>query len=439
MMSIGFRCEECGTLLDARPDSPGKTQCPHCGGNVRMFEAEEAPRQPEPIGPSVGQDGQAEDRRTAVFRRLMPWLCSSFLHGTVMLMLMFTVAVAVPPPPGPPAAPSKPAFTPPEGGKVQPAPVRLSQDRFTLKDGSDSRIFDGKKTPRNDSDPLKVGAPKAQSPRGVKDGKGGAGGGRDDVQFRTIPRWKVPRIDRMFGGGNTREGLISDKEFIPAGPRDNGIFKGDGSGDPWGPVLVIGEIPGGGEPRRSGESGRPVDQVVFVIDHSGSVLPAFDRIIEELKDYVSYLEPTQSFHVVFFARDGYEENPARRLVSATDENKLEAARFLRDVRASGWGSSPIPGLQAAFKAFRAAPNKPGRLLYLLTDGDFETSGYEYRRGGQVLRGNEAVVAWLRDNNADKAVQVNVVIVGDKPSAETEASMRTIAGQNGGVYHFVEPK
>ncbi|MCY2924473.1 MAG: VWA domain-containing protein [Planctomycetota bacterium] len=184
-------------------------------------------------------------------------------------------------------------------------------------------------------------------------------------------------------------------------------------------------------------AGENIRYACYVIDHSGSVLSAFDEIIKELKKSINGLHETQDFHVVFFAKDTFQECPSRRLIPASDTNKGDALTFLKEIRASGYGSSPIPALAAAFKAFRAVPARSGdgKVLYLLTDGDFDTSNYKYKG----LAGNHAVATWLRDNNGDRSVHVYPIIMGERPDDKTVESMRKIASENGGEYHFVERK
>lgn len=182
-------------------------------------------------------------------------------------------------------------------------------------------------------------------------------------------------------------------------------------------------------------AGGDIRYVCYVIDHSGSVIPAWKEIIEELNSSIRGLAETQDFHLVFFAKDTFHENPPRRLVPASDANKKDALTFLKGVEAGGYGSCPIPALAVALKAIRGVPNRPGagKVLYLLTDGDFDTTTYKYKG----LVGNDAVIAWLRDNNTGKMVHVYPIILGDKPAKETEDSMRKIASENGGEYRFVE--
>jgi hypothetical protein len=190
-----------------------------------------------------------------------------------------------------------------------------------------------------------------------------------------------------------------------------------------------------GPPR--GTRGGGAYYVIFVIDKSGSVVGSFDDIRQQLIDSVCQLKAPQQFHVIFFSGDKYDQLKPGRMVLATEENKLAALKALGSVRASGFGSSPIPALEVAFRAFRSTPDSRGKLLYLLTDGEFDSSGYQYRGpDGRPLMGNQAVIGWLHDNNKTARVHVCPIILGPRPSADTEASLKLLAEENGGRYKYV---
>jgi hypothetical protein len=177
--------------------------------------------------------------------------------------------------------------------------------------------------------------------------------------------------------------------------------------------------------------------VIYVIDQSGSVVGSFDEIRDQLRDSICRLGESQQFHVIFFSCDKYEQIQPRRLVKATKESKEAAWKALNHVRATGFGSSPIPALEVAFRAFRNTPDKRGKLCYILTDGEFDSSGYQYKGpGGKMLMGNEAVIGWLRANNKDRSVHMYPIILGPPPSADTETSIKLLSTENGGRYKYV---
>ncbi len=321
----------------------------------------------------------------------MPWVVSLSLHVAILIILFFVVLVA--------KYVVLPAAPPTDTTFINAPPNAKLKNRGAgpnaLKAGSpgnntvNAQAWKGREGPVDGKD-TKVGrgwGPSMASGTtvayGFGSGGGGGAGGSDD-----------------FGMGK------GDGGFFGAGPGGNG---GGGSGD--------------------------AAYVIFALDHSGSVLTSFDEIVAELKKEVFKLTEEQMFHVVFFAKDTYEENTSKRLVAATESNKRILLNYVKDVRAAGFGSSPIPALKAAFKAFKGAPDNRGRIMYLLTDGEFDSSGETY----QNLSGTEAVLAWLRDNNRDKAVHIYPIILGNKPSEEVEASMKKLAAENGGEYTFVERK
>jgi hypothetical protein len=51
-------------------------------------------------------------------------------------------------------------------------------------------------------------------------------------------------------------------------------------------------------------------------------------------------------------------------------------------------------------------------------------------------GNQAVIHWLRANNRNGGVHVYPIILGPRPSSDTEASVKLLAEENGGRYRYV---
>ncbi|MEI7837067.1 MAG: vWA domain-containing protein [Planctomycetota bacterium] len=407
-------CEKCGAGVSVDPNSPPKKiKCPQCHSRVTVpaglaaLPSPKVPGSPGVAAVAAAPEAVPESEASVMMARFLPWLASACLHGAGALMLVLALQGDAPADDKPPVisqatalsketlaevkqatAPEKLIMGPPTAGALTgPSKPGPKKDKGTGRTGTAGWFGDrtDKTTGRGWGPSNKVGEMIAY---GSGSGGGGGAGGSDDFG--------------MGGGGDGGQG-------------GDGFFGNGGDGG------------GGGN----------VKYVCYVIDHSGSVLSAFDEILEELKSSIGGLHETQDFHVVFFAKDAFQENPTRRLVPATDANKRDALGFLREIRASGYGSSPIPALDAAFKSFRAAPNEvgKGKLMYVLTDGDFDTSAYKYK--GMV--GNDAVTQWLRDNNGDKMVHVYPIILGEKPGKETEESMRKIASENGGEYRFVERK
>ena len=161
------------------------------------------------------------------------------------------------------------------------------------------------------------------------------------------------------------------------------------------------------------------DNVVYVIDRSGSMLDKFDAIRHDLLESINRLKAGQHFGVVFFAADSPMEMAPKRLLHATDENKAKAAGFLEGVRPQGQ-TDPIPALQRAFYVLNKA-NGNGKVMLLLTDG--------------VFPDNEKVLQTIRKLNVKKSIIIYTILYGDQDPEAVEV-MKQIARENGGTYKFI---
>ncbi|MBT3279518.1 MAG: VWA domain-containing protein [Phycisphaerales bacterium] len=209
----------------------------------------------------------------------------------------------------------------------------------------------------------------------------------------------------------------------------------------------------------SGKSGRPVgqgpgdttvfqtppefgntDDILYVIDRSGSMLDTLDAIAYNMTLSISALSPQprvgmtfaqrqqqrkRRFGILFFSDTKPIAFQSARLVKPTMENQLAAATFLQGVFPLG-KTDPVPALQRAFASLRDAQksaNAPrNQLIYLLTDGVFPDSN-------AVIR---LVRAELRDN---PRVQICTILYGHRPPA-AETTLKTIATLSGGTYRYV---
>lgn len=188
-------------------------------------------------------------------------------------------------------------------------------------------------------------------------------------------------------------------------------------------------VPAGPKPPSSfsGAKGEAYN-VVYMIDRSGSMVAGFDQVRRELLKSIDSLDSRQYFHVVFFGGRRPIENPPRKLVRATEANKQAAKAFIETVASSGV-TQPIPAINRAFDVLRKArKSRPGKIIYLLTDGDFT--------GEMRFTDNEAVLAAIRSRNADREVVIHTLLYGQR-SAEGEKVLKTIAEENGGKYRFVK--
>ena len=164
-----------------------------------------------------------------------------------------------------------------------------------------------------------------------------------------------------------------------------------------------------------------VHHVVYVIDRSGSMMDRLSGVKREVALSIGQLTEFQDLHVVVYGMSA-EGGPAEGLVPATDENKLKAVGFLRDIRARGQ-ADPVPALEKAFGVLaQADPKRPGKAIRLLTDGMFPD--------------NKGVLEVIRGLNKDKDVRINTYLLGRRHPVAVSV-LKTIASENGGHFKHIE--
>jgi len=214
-----------------------------------------------------------------------------------------------------------------------------------------------------------------------------------------------------------------------------------GLGDPAASGLTASDAAGGPKSRFFGSGGNAY-HIVYVVDRSGSMAPTFEQVRIEMLKSISQLQRSQDFTIILFSDSKYIEGPQKRLVSAELVNKLAANTFLKDITANG-STTVLPALKRAFQVLKDTDaSKPGRLIYLLSNGDFagKSSGSEYTSAdGKVLKGNEAVIQWLRDNNPKdekKGLMHVYTFLYLSKDEEAKKLMETIAKENGGRFKLI---
>jgi len=245
---------------------------------------------------------------------------------------------------------------------------------------------------------------------------------RDRNKTRTVVKRYTKREERVDKGKTekTVELLAPSADGSRGGAAELGLTNSNSRGGP--------------KSRFFGFGGN-AHHIVYVVDRSGSMAVAFDLVRHEMLKSISRLQPVQDFDIILFANNKVIEGPRKRLAAADNANKLAAQRFMRQITASGQ-TTALPAMRRAFKVLQAAnPRKPGKLVYLLTDGLFAgiTGGSVYQaENGATLRGHKAVVQWLRDNNKDKKILINTFLYQSKDPVAVEV-MQTIAHENGGRF------
>ena len=179
----------------------------------------------------------------------------------------------------------------------------------------------------------------------------------------------------------------------------------DGKGGPDFCGLPFPEGGGGG----GGGGGDGASKVVYVVDRSGSMGDSIAYVKYELKRSIRNLGPDKQFHVIFYSSGPALEMPARRLVTATDENKRKAFEFIDDI----YPAAETDPTDAIRRAFAVGPD----VIYLLTDGEFD----------------RAVVNQVSRANPGGRVSVNTIAFLYR---QGEKILKEIAGRNRGNYRFV---
>jgi hypothetical protein len=207
----------------------------------------------------------------------------------------------------------------------------------------------------------------------------------------------------------------------PGDAADSGLSGGNRSG-----LLAPFGVPGGGGgigPRSSfiGLGGNAY-RIAYVCDASGSMLSLFDALKIELRRSIDALRPVQSFNVIFFQEQGFAAADKTALLPATRQSKDQVWEFVSRMFVRGQ-TNPVPALDAAFK-------QNPELIYLLTDGDFNSPG------------NDAVVKYCADRTRDGKVKINTIAfvpdgMKDNPLAmEWVRALKQIAENSGGQFRAV---
>ncbi len=120
-----------------------------------------------------------------------------------------------------------------------------------------------------------------------------------------------------------------------------------------------------------GNAGGGAYKIVYIIDHSGSLLDNFDFLREEVKRSVGNLLPVQQFAVVAFSEETSGNTvlaASPMLQRATLDAKRDLAKRLDDLKAMGENDDMLAPAKYAFQqAFALKP----QLIYFLTDGKFD--------------------------------------------------------------------
>ena len=179
--------------------------------------------------------------------------------------------------------------------------------------------------------------------------------------------------------------------------------------------LPAQQSPPGGQPAKLGA----VDNMIFVIDRSGSMMQDMSPLRYELKKAVRMLKPEQRFALVLFTSGEPREFVPGRLVPADTANKDQFFEYADTIDAGG-RTDPIPALKRAFALAKSAPKSQYTAVCLLSDGVFPDV--------------EAVVEFVRQATRDTNIHVFTYLYGQQKDAEI--MMKRIAHEGKGSYNVV---
>ncbi len=350
-MALSFRCENCGKLLSFQSNPGAKVKCPGCKETVAVPEAlaslpepktgpDGAKAQPRPDAPGQADaQGPPEEPEeefveeeylgAGMMSSIMSVLMSVLFHVALAVIIFFALGMQ--------------KNKTEEKEKVNRV-VRYDPDEFN--DDPSAALEENTRQDMLIDD----SRPKITKSEEVR---------------RIAPDIDVPQL---YTGGS-----ISD-DLDPAA----------GGGGELGPRAGLFDAVGNAH------------NVVYVIDASGSMINSIDRVRMEMLRRIGELHEVQTFHVVFFNDKLKDELPGQRLLPATKSNKIKATKFLMDVRAESRSgqTDPTGALQRAYDVLRRAdPNKPGNMIFLLTDGEFTGTTREELLGAlqRMSRGVDAQI------------------------------------------------
>ena len=357
-MAHRFHCEQCGKRLQVDLMPLSRVMCPHCR-NTQIVPADAAPvTSASAASPSTDQPPEEVSRTdglvAAAAAYVPSWGTSVVLHLAVALLALMGAWTTVKPLQGPldfnadfdlKAPPKIEHKTTPGGSRTLQAHQKDKRPDFSYK--RDLTVPTGGITDF-DGPPAKV--------IGIV---GGSGGGRVGGDLSDFSRGRG-------GPGGPGDG---DTIFLPT----------------------------------------PHDQIVFVIDRSGSMTDSIMYVKYELRRYISRLRPSQKFHVIFYSSGPALEMPSRKLLPATVGNREMAFDFIDGIVPIG-GTDPADALKAAFAL------KPD-VIHFLSDGEFDRK----------------VINQIDKLNAGKKTQVNTVCF---IYTAGEFLLQEIAKRNNGAYRYV---
>lgn len=166
--------------------------------------------------------------------------------------------------------------------------------------------------------------------------------------------------------------------------------------------------------------GTIADNIVYVLDRSGSMIASYDFVKIEAFRALGQLSEWQKFHFILMNTTTPIEVPSDRLMRASQTNKLAAYNVLKNSLPGGQ-TDPVPALARAFAVLKNAEG--GKTIYLLSDGMYPDE--------------DALLSLIRRENKDKSVAIFTYLF-DERNPKAERLLKKIAADNNGKYLYVSP-
>lgn len=165
-----------------------------------------------------------------------------------------------------------------------------------------------------------------------------------------------------------------------------------------------------------------INNIIFVIDRSGSMMSDFDCLKYELRRAVRNLNDTQRFHLIFFSSGAPEEFTPKRLVPADSGYKTLFSDYLQKVEPVG-KTNPMPAIKRAFEIAKSARAGEHTVICLLSDGAFPDQ--------------KAAVDFVAQGVKGSQIHVMTYLFGE-PDEAAQEMMKQIAAKGNGGYNFRKP-
>ena len=417
MALLEVRCDKCGSLFQADPNSAEPVICSRCQREIPRGDAFPSPRpmprvngpagdparskgaaaMPRPqvageqAGTAMAVEGEEDLEPSAIqaaFSEAFPWAMSIAFHLAVLLVLTFITCFAEPPGKSKAGGPDD-EDVPTEGMLASHHLGNAESEGSPIVTNNKELEAYGKGTDRTDFS----GAGGEMPDFGTK------GGGSNDSSLADIA---IPGA----GGGASGSG-----DATGIGGSDLGKMFNAGNG-----------LGNGGNFFGQGYSRRGVTRVLFLVDKSGSMNALFDYVKIELQRSIRELNPRQEFQVIMFSDGPPDEmriESKAGLHFANDKNKKAAFDWIKKKYAKSEKGETSP-VESFKRAFTIQPNLP-QLIYVLTDGGFD----------------QEVLDYLRQVNKDKnGVKVMINTIGFA-SREGEEVLSKMAKENNGKYKYLD--